>query len=66
MERPLSEQYASFLHDESRLRGEADAISFPRAAEEAREIVRRCLAAGKPMTAQGSRTGICGGAAPRV
>lgn len=65
MIRPLSEQYVSFLRDESRLAGEAGDISFPRNTGEVESIVKQCAALKKPITVQGARTGICGGAAPR-
>ena len=65
MIKPLSEQYVSFLHDESRLAGEAADISFPRTVEEVKTIVSQCFSLNKPITVQGARTGICGGATPR-
>ena len=65
MIKPLSDQYASFLHDESRLTGEAADISFPQNAEEVKAVVSQCLAQNRPITVQGARTGICGGAVPR-
>ena len=64
MLKPLSEQYVSFLHDEYRLVGQADDISFPKTVEEVKAIVSQCLSSNKPVTVQGSRTGICGGAVP--
>lgn len=66
MIKPLSEQYASFLHDESRLTGQAAEISFPRTEEEVEVVVRQCFSSQRPITVQGARTGICGGAVPRL
>ncbi|UQZ90094.1 hypothetical protein C4J81_13130 [Deltaproteobacteria bacterium Smac51] len=60
----MSDQYASYLHDESRLTGEARSISFPETEPEAIEIVRSCYERQVPITVQGSRTGLCGGAVP--
>ena len=65
MIKPLSEQYVSFLHDESRLTGEAADISFPQTVGEVKTVVAQCLALKVPITVQGARTGICGGAVPR-
>ncbi|MFO7936134.1 MAG: FAD-binding oxidoreductase [Kiritimatiellia bacterium] len=53
---------SDFLHDESRLTGSAEAVAFPRTTEEVRNAVRQ--AAGRPVTIQGARTGISGGAVP--
>lgn len=64
MIKTMAEQYGSFLRDESRLIGQAEDISFPKSVEEAQSIVKQCRAAQKPITVQGSRTGICGGAVP--
>ena len=51
-----------FLRDESRLTGSAEAIAFPRNTEELRCAV--ITANGRPITIQGARTGIAGGAVP--
>ncbi len=55
---------AEYLRDESRLEGRADSISFPRNEEEIREIAADTAKHGVPLTLQGSRTGITGGAVP--
>lgn len=52
--------YPDFLRDESRRAGQADTLSF--ALDE--DDIRRVLAAGLPVTLQGARTGITGGAVP--
>jgi D-lactate dehydrogenase (cytochrome) len=53
-----------YLSDESKMKGFASSISFPKTKEEAAEIVRRMSAAGVSITAQGGKTGICGAAVP--
>ena len=53
---------SDYLHDESRLTGNSEAIAFPRTTEEVQNAVRE--AAGRPITVQGARTGISGGAVP--
>jgi D-lactate dehydrogenase (cytochrome) len=59
------QQYiAEYLRDESRLEGRADSISFPRSEEEILEIAADTEKRGMPLTIQGSRTGITGGAVP--
>lgn len=60
---PLHPEFEDYLRDESRLAGEADSISFPRSEEEVREVLRGT--AGGPVTVQGGRTGITGGAVPQ-
>lgn len=61
----LSDAHASFLRDESRLAGEAEAVEFPRTEAEAVAAARRALERGSALTPQGARTGICGAAVPR-
>ncbi len=53
-----------FLRDESRLAGAADSLSFPADESEVRELLSRFAASGTPVTVQGARTGIAGGAVP--
>ena len=53
-------QYRDYLRDESRRFGRAETISFARTEAD----IRAVLAAGKPVTTQGARTGITGGAVP--
>jgi D-lactate dehydrogenase (cytochrome) len=62
--RALTPQDADYLRDESRLSGRAESIAFPSSEAEAREVLRRTSAAGTPVTVQGGRTGITGGAVP--
>lgn len=60
----MEPQYAAYLHDESRLMGSARYIAFPDSLSEVVEAVRWCGDRGVPLTAQGSRTGLSGGASP--
>jgi D-lactate dehydrogenase (cytochrome) len=57
--------YLSYFHDESRLGGRADYIAFPEDAAQAAALIRRAAAEGLPLTSQGARTGISGGAGPQ-
>lgn len=57
-------EYGDYLRDESRMAGEADTISFPRTAEEVKNILRSMYQSGTEVTIQGSRTGIAAGAVP--
>jgi D-lactate dehydrogenase (cytochrome) len=57
--------YLSYLHDESRLGGQADYIVFPEDTAQAAAVLRRAAAEGFALTIQGARTGISGGAVPR-
>jgi D-lactate dehydrogenase (cytochrome) len=59
-----SEFLKEYLRDESRLMGKADSISFPENQAEIQEILKKHRAASVPVTVQGSRTGITGGAVP--
>nr|MDO8134182.1 FAD-binding oxidoreductase [Candidatus Njordarchaeum guaymaensis] len=52
------------LYDESRLTGFADSISFPTTEEELRDHLAQMSSMKKPVTLQGMRTGITGGAVP--
>lgn len=57
---PIQPDYTGYLQDESRLQGSATEIAFPETEEELRSV----LAAGAPVTLQGARTGLTGGAVP--
>lgn len=61
----VAAEYPDYLRDESRLVGGADSISFPGTAEEAASILRTMHSSGTPVTVQGARTGITGGAVPQ-
>lgn len=52
--------FPEYLRDESRRSGRADSLSFVRSEDEIREV----LASRCPVTTQGARTGITGGAVP--
>ena len=62
--REMREEYADYLHDESRTVGHADSISFPRTEEEIRAVVRYCHERGCRLTVQGGRTGLAAAAVP--
>ncbi|WP_297182038.1 FAD-binding oxidoreductase [uncultured Enorma sp.] len=62
---PWSVEFDDFLHDESRNRGHAETISFPRAEEDVRAAVRELHADAVPITVQGARTGLAAGAVPQ-
>ncbi len=66
MKPPFSsiDDYAVFLADESRLSGLASTISFPKTEAEIADTCAYCHENGIPITVQGSRTGISGGAVP--
>ncbi|MDR1375058.1 MAG: FAD-binding oxidoreductase [Treponema sp.] len=57
--------YPSYFHDESRLSGQADYIVFPEDTAQAAAAIRRAAGEGLPLTIQGARTGIAGGAVPQ-
>jgi D-lactate dehydrogenase (cytochrome) len=54
----------SFCRDESRFTGWAEAFSAPKSRQELLDVVGESLANGQPITAQGSRTGLCGSGVP--
>ncbi|MDR2247405.1 MAG: FAD-binding oxidoreductase [Treponema sp.] len=57
--------YLSYFRDESRLGGQADYIVFPQDAAGAAAAIGRAADKGLPLTLQGARTGIAGGAVPQ-
>jgi D-lactate dehydrogenase (cytochrome) len=60
----ISEEYTLYLKDESRLPGQAEKIFFPVNQAQVEDALRCAQNSGTPLTAQGSRTGINGAAAP--
>jgi D-lactate dehydrogenase (cytochrome) len=60
----VAQDHADFLRDESRRTGKADSISFPRNESEVCDHLAAAFANGTPVTVQGGRTGITGGAVP--
>ncbi|MEH0019186.1 MAG: FAD-binding oxidoreductase [Desulfobacter sp.] len=62
--RPFSDTYADYLGDESRLSGHAQSVSFPKDEAEVVDIFSQLRHQGIPVTVQGGRTGIAGGAVP--
>jgi D-lactate dehydrogenase (cytochrome) len=66
----IQDGYGDYLHDESRLSGEAEAIYFPESEAEIRALLAGAPAEGapsadEPVTVQGARTGLAAGAVPR-
>ena len=61
---PLKDRHSNYLKDESRTFGKAESISFPENEAEVQAIVTALLKQQTPITIQGSRTGITGGAVP--
>ena len=57
--------YVSYFRDESRLSGHADYIVFPEDTAQAAAVIRRAADEGLPLTIQGARTGVAGGAVPQ-
>lgn len=57
-------QFREWLRDESRSQGEAASISFPQSQQEVCALVRTLAASRTPITVQGARTGLAGGAVP--
>jgi len=60
----VGDEYADFLHDESRREGRADKIAFPASTEEVQEALAMARQNHWPVTVQGGRTGITGGCVP--
>ena len=63
--RDVARDFPDYLRDESRMVGEAASISFPETVEEAAETLAQMHAHRIPVTIQGARTGITGGAVPQ-
>ncbi|MCF7953342.1 MAG: FAD-binding oxidoreductase [Spirochaetales bacterium] len=60
----MEDQYRDYLSDESGMTGTAGSISFPESEDELRSIFLTMKQGGTPVTIQGGRTGIVGGAVP--
>lgn len=63
--RPLTDAERTFLSDESKLTGSAQSISFPENEAEIRTVLEALAVDRVPITVQGAKTGISGGAVPR-
>ena len=61
---PLEDRHRDYLKDESRTSGKAESISFPINEAEVQAIVKILSGQQTPITVQGNRTGITGGAVP--
>lgn len=62
---PFTEEYAAYLHDETKTVGWADSISFPVSEAEIADVLRRCRAVGAGVTVQGNRTGLTTASVPQ-
>jgi D-lactate dehydrogenase (cytochrome) len=60
----VERDYPDYLRDESRRTGKADSISFPKTEDELKEHIGFAREHEMPVTVQGARTGIAGGAVP--
>lgn len=61
---PFQDRHKDYLTDESRIWGTAQSISFPENETQVQAIVKGLQEQKIPITVQGSRTGITGGAVP--
>ena len=62
--KPMSEDFADYLRDESRSIGHAEHIAFPHSEEEIVAALRACYQQGEKITVQGARTGLAAAAVP--
>ena len=60
----VARQFPDGLRDESRRTGTADGIAFPSTVDEVCDLLRHAAEQKSPVTIQGARTGIAGGAVP--
>lgn len=60
----FEDKHQDYLRDESKLTGYASSISFPKSEEEVISIIKKIRAEDVPITIQGAKTGIVGGAIP--
>lgn len=62
--KPMSDEFAEYLKDESRTIGKADSISFPKDEDEIIQLIQILYPKEIPITIQGARTGLAAGAVP--
>ena len=62
--RPFNHEFEDYLRDESRRSGSAAAIDFAKSEADVRAALEAARQKGWPITLQGARTGITGGAVP--
>jgi D-lactate dehydrogenase (cytochrome) len=60
----FQQTHSDYLRDESRRTGRADAIAFPRTEEDILAALAEARSQQMPVTVQGARTGVTGGAVP--
>ena len=61
---PFQPAHADYLRDESRRTGRAERIAFPRTESDVLAALAEARAQRMPVTTQGARTGVTGGAVP--
>ena len=61
---PFQPAHADYLRDESRRTGRAERIAFPRTESDVLAALAEARASAWPITTQGTRTGVTGGAVP--
>lgn len=57
--------YCDYLTDSSLFQGHAESLVFCHSTEEVKQLLLECYHGHIPLTLQGSRTGLCGGATPK-
>lgn len=62
--KPIDQELSEYLRDESRAVGTAGSISFPRSRHDVITIIKELYDQDIPITIQGARTGLAGGAVP--
>lgn len=62
--KPMSEEYAVYLRDESRVTGSAEHIAFAQNERELAALLKHASATNMPVTLQGARTGLAAAAVP--
>lgn len=63
--KPMNQEFADYLRDESRTTGQAESISFPKTPEEVMNILKTLAGTGVSVTVQGGRTGLAAAAVPQ-
>ena len=61
---PMRESFHDYLKDESKMMGAAESISFPESEAEIEKVLQLMRESRTPVTIQGGKTGVVGGAVP--
>ncbi len=61
----MEDRFREYLGDESGWKGSAEGLALPESPEEAADTLASAFRKGVPVTVQGGRTGVCGGAVPQ-